>query len=125
MAIQGYVLWVIHVRTSSVRKLKKTHLPPIETALEGMEFDWEILNSRNNPGLIGLVNYQNLQAGSIAELIIPLLRRAYALSNTWSIAGLRDLSRGELRYVTGTWNSHKPSPKAPALDSIHFELSPG
>ena len=125
MNIQGYVWWSIYVRTSSMRKLKQVHLPPIEIALEALDFEWQILKEKENLGLFRLINYQNLEAATVAEVILPALRRAYCLANGWTISGLRDLAGDKLRHVMGMWDSTKSSNKAPALESMIFELQPG
>ena len=125
MSIQGYVWWSIYVRTSSLQKLKKVHLPPIAAALEALDFEWQIVTEEENPGLFRMVNYQNLEAATLAEIIIPVLRRAYRLADGWSISGLHDLTTGKLRHVMGGWNSRKPSSRPPSLESIVFELEPG
>lgn len=126
MSIQGYVCWSIYVRASSVKKAKTTHLPPIVEALEGTEFEWEVFTEKGNPGVIRLVNYQNLQTESVEEIVLTVLRRAYGLVNNWSISGLHDLVRNELRSINGHWdNGGKPSSRAPALESMMFELLPG
>ena len=125
MRAKGYVWWSIYVRTSSARKLKDVHLPPIEAALETLQFELQIINESENPGLFRLVTYQNLEGDGVLDLISPVLRRAYGLADGWSISGLGDLSRGELQHVMGGWSSKAPSNKPPALESMIFELQPG
>ena len=125
MSINGYVWWSIYVRTSSVRKLKAEHLPPIAAALEALEFEWQILTEPENPGLFRLVTYQNEEANTVADVVIPVLRRAYRLADGWSISGLQDLAANELRHVMGGWSEKKASNKPPALESMLFEIEPG
>lgn len=124
--MQAFIWWSIHVQTSNVRKLEADHLPPIEAALEGTEFPWDI--ARDDGGEVGtfrLVNYQNLHGTCVEDLIIPALRRAYKLASPWSISGLGDLAADSLRHVMGSCTNPPIRPHPPALASLVFELLPG
>jgi hypothetical protein len=121
----AHIYWSIYVKTSNLRKLKEAHLPPIELALEKMEFDWYITTEEENPGLFRLVTYQNFEIERVEELIVPLLRRAYKLTSTWTITGLDDLGSGRLRHVHGTCSKPPNSNRPPALESLVFEAERG
>lgn len=123
--MQGHVLWSIYVRTSSVRKLKGDHIPPIEEALDGIEFPWEILREEDQKGIFRLVTYQNLHGECVEDLILPVLKRAYRLNSWWQVGGLRDLDAGQLRQVMGMCSNPPVKPVPPALYSMMFEILPG
>ena len=123
--IKAYVSWSVYVKTSNKRKLKSTHLPPITSALEGLEFDWQIETETENPGLFRLMNYQNLAGDTVEQLIVPVLRRAYRLHTDWRISGLEDLASGELKHVVGRCDIRTPSPRPPSLESMVFEIERG
>jgi len=123
--VRGFVWWSIYVRASSVKKAKEKHLPPIEAAIDGLEFEWEIFIEKENPGLVRMVTYQNIEGSDVTGVVVPVLQRAYCLANDWKIAGPHDLVSGKLQHVSGIWYSAKPSSKAPALDSVAFELEHG
>jgi hypothetical protein len=125
MSVQAYVWWSIYVRTSTVRKLKEVHLPPISDAIEALEFDWLITTEDDAPGLFRLVTYQNLHGESSADVIVPVLRRAYRLANSWWIQGLRDLADEQLHHVVGGWSVKTAANRPPALESMMFEMQPG
>ncbi|MEO1774763.1 MAG: hypothetical protein AAFS07_07410 [Pseudomonadota bacterium] len=123
--IHAYVWWSLYVRTRDRRKLKETHLPSIEAALERLDFRWEIFTEEENPGLIRLVTYQNESGESPSDVILPALRRAYRLADGWRIDGLQTLATGQLNEVRAVWNSPMPVGGPPALESIAFEVRPG
>lgn len=123
--MQAFVWWSIYVRTANLRKLKAEHLPPIEDALGGTEFPWEIMREDGEAGLFRLVNHQNLSGARVEDLIIPVLCRAYKLVSPWSIAGLGDLGAGRLRHVMGSCMNPPICPRPPALSSLVFEVQPG
>jgi hypothetical protein len=75
--------------------------------------------------LFRLVTYQNGEAGTVADVVVPVLRRAYRLADGWSISGLQDLAANELRHVMGGWHMKKRSNRPPALESMLFEIEPG
>jgi hypothetical protein len=87
--IKAHVWWDIYVKTASERELREAHLPLISAALENIEYDWEISSEQKNPGLFSVVNCQNLEGANAREIIVPVLRRAYRLSNEWKISGLQ------------------------------------
>ena len=123
--MQAFIWWSIYVRAANLGKVKAEHLPPIEDALEGAEFPWEIMRDDGEAGLFRLVNYQNLHGARVEDLIIPTLRRAYRLASPWSITGLGDLGAGRLRHVMGSCTKPAISPRPPALFSLAFEIQPG
>lgn len=125
--MKAHIWWSIYVRAANLRKLKQEHIPPIEAALENMEFDWQILKEEDAQGqrLFRLVTYQNFEIERVEELVIPLLRRAYKLSPSWTITGLEDLAAGELQGIIGSCNKPIQSNKPPALESLVFEAEPG
>ena len=125
VTVNGHVYWSIYVRTGSVQKLRATHLPEIDKALGPPQFKWQLLNEEESPGLIRLINYQNLSAENVAHLVTPVLVSAYSLGNSWTITGLSDLGAQKLRYVFGGWSMDKPNPRPPAVESMMFEISPG
>ncbi|MFO1171301.1 MAG: hypothetical protein U1E49_10065 [Hyphomicrobiaceae bacterium] len=122
--IEAHVWWSLYVQTSNKRKLIEAHLPPINLALEDVEFDWEIISDAEGSGLFRLINYQNLRGPTAESIIVPVLRRAYGLSATWTISGLEDL-RGGLRHVIGSCTNPRSSNRPPALKSMMFEIEPG
>jgi hypothetical protein len=119
----AHIWWSIYVKASDLRKLRQVHLPPIELALEGIEFDWQILKEKESPGLFRLINYQNFEIERVEDIVIPLLRRAYKLAPSWSISGLDDLATGRLQHIIGSCEPSSNQP--PALHSIVFEVEPG
>lgn len=121
----AHIWWSIFVKTSNLRKLKQAHLPPLELALERMEFDWHIVTEEESPGLFRLITYQNFEIERVDEIVIPLLRRAYKLSPTWTIMGLEDLATGRLQHIYGSCTNPPNSNKPPALESLVFEVEPG
>lgn len=123
--IKAHVWWSLFVQTSNKRKLVESHLPPINHALEKIEFGWEIYADSNGSGLFRLVNYQNLTSRSTEKIIASVLRRAYGLSPTWTISGLEDLREGTLRHVIGGCDNPPTSNCPPALRSMVFEIEPG
>ena len=125
MAIKAFVFWSIYIRSTNHRKLREVHLPPIERALDGTQFGWQVLVEDEHPKLTRLINYQNLEGSSVADIVLPVLRRAYRLANGWTISGLYDLTADELRNIVGGWNSKKLLRGPPALESIMFEVLPG
>lgn len=123
--LKAHACWSIYVRTSSRRDLMKAHLPPISAALEGIEHDWDISTERENPGLFRLVNYQNFEAESVEDIVLPVLRRAYRLTKEWRISGLDALASGELKHVRGDCAIGPLSGHPPSLESLLFEIEPG
>ena len=123
--IKAHVWWSIYVKTSNLRKLKEAHLPPIADALESIEFDWEIRVENENPGLFRLMTYQNFETETVEEIVIPVLRRAYKLADSWTIHGLDDLSTGRLQHILGGCTKPEPSNQPPSLVSLVFEVEPG
>lgn len=124
--MQAFIWWSIFVQTSDVRKLKAVHLPPIEDALEGLEFPWGIEREATEEGIFfRLVTYQNLHGACVEDLIIPALRRAYKLTSPWSIEGLGCLAGGRRPYLFGSCTKPPIRPRPPALYSLMFELEPG
>ena len=117
--------WSIYVRTSTKRKLVETHLPPIESAIGPLDFEWEILVEDQNPGLFRIVNFQNISAERPEDIVLTVLRRAYSLTNGWRIFGLNDLDSKQITHIAGTWVVEKPTHTPPALESLMFELQPG
>jgi hypothetical protein len=124
MTVRVYVCWSIYVRTSSIQEVRETHLPATAEALGELEFDWEILQEEQSPGLYRLVNYQNLAGETSADVILPVLQRAYRLRDGWTIWGLHQLASPELKHLAGCWKG-QPSHKPPALVSVLFEMEPG
>ena len=122
--LRAHVWWSLYVETSNKRKLMEAHLPPINEALEHIEFDWEITANAEGTGLYRLVTYQNLSGTTTERIIVPVLRRAYGLSASWTIQGLEDLRNG-LRHVIGSCINPKSSNRPPALKSLMFEIEPG
>jgi hypothetical protein len=123
--IKAHVWWSIYVQTSNMRKLRQAHLPPIEDALETIEFDWQVLIEEGSPGLFRLITYQNFEIENVSDIVVPVLRRAYRLADGWTIMGLDDLSTGRLQHVYGSCAKPARSNKPPALESIIFEIEPG
>jgi len=125
--MKAHIWWSIYVKTSTMQKLKQAHVPPIEAALETMEFDWEILAEEDEQGqrVFRLVTYQNFEFERVEDLVIPLLRRAYRLGTAWTIMGLGDLAAGELRSIFGSCYKPVRSNKPPALESLLFQVEPG
>src|SRR5262245_20218684 len=123
--VKAHACWSIYVRTCSRRDLMKAHLPPISEALEDIEHEWDISTERENPGLFRLVNYQNFEAASVEDVVVPVLRRAYRLTTEWRISGLDALSSGELKHVLGDCAAVPPSGHPPSLESVLFEIEPG
>lgn len=123
--MQAYIWWSLYVRASNAGKVKAEHLPPIEEAVEGTDFSWEIMREGDAPGLFRLVNYQNIVGSSVEGLIVPALRRAYKLAPSWKIQGLGDLASGRLRHVGGSCSNPPSMPRPPALVSLAFEVEPG
>jgi hypothetical protein len=121
----AHIWWSIYVKTSNLRKLKQAHLPPIELALEGMEFDWHIVTEEESPGLFRIVTYQNFAIQRVEDIVIPLLRRAYKLAPSWTISGLDDLASGRLQHIYGSSTNPPNSNKPPSLYSLVFEAEPG
>ncbi|MEL6335231.1 MAG: hypothetical protein AAFQ88_01170 [Pseudomonadota bacterium] len=123
--IHAHVWWSLYVGTRDRRVLKEMHLPPIEAALERIDFPWDILVEEENPGLIRLITYQNESGAELRDIVIPLLRRAYQLADGWRIDGLQGLSTGDLGDIRAVWNSATPIGGPPALESIALEVRPG
>jgi hypothetical protein len=123
--IKAHVWWSLYVKASTLSRLRQDHLPPITDALESLEFDWHIFTEEENPGLFRLVTYQNFECEKIDEIVIPVLRRAYKLANSWTIMGLDDLATGRLQHIYGSCGKPAPSHKPPALESLVFEVEPG
>ena len=123
--IEAYINWSLYVRTSNKRKLLEAHLPPINAALEHLDFDWHIFTEKENPRQFRLVTYQNIRCQTIDELLICVLRRAYRLREGWTIYGLSAFHHGAFRQLWGVWNLRRQSNKPPALDSVMFEAYPG
>jgi hypothetical protein len=123
--IKAHVWWSIYVQTSDVRKLRQEHLPPVQDALESIEFDWQILTEEESPGLFRLITFQNFEIENVIEIVLPVLRRAYKLADGWTITGLNDLSTGRLQHIYGCcWKPARLN-KPPALESLVFEIEPG
>lgn len=72
-----------------------------------------------------MINYQTFEVFSVEEAIVPVLRRAYKLATTWNISGLEDLATERLQHVYGQCDYPPNSNKAPALDSLVFEIELG
>jgi len=123
--IKGHTRWSIYVRTNNLRNLKESHLPPISSALEHIEADWQIMTEDENPDLFRLFNYQNFEVGTVEEAVVPTLRRAYNLADSWLIVGLGDLALNRLRHVSGKCDRPQNSHQAPALDSLAFQIELG
>ncbi len=123
--MKAYVGWSIYVRTGTIRKLTSVHLPAIDEALEHIEYDWSIIQEEEHPGLYRIMNFQNFEAEHVEDIVIPVLRRAYKLSNVWQISGLEALNNGVIRHIYGSFFSEKPTPNPPALHSVVFEIEPG
>jgi len=98
-------------------------LPPITAALERLEFDWDISTEPENVGLFRLVTCQNFEGVSLEDVIAPVLRRAYRLTNVWTISGLDALATGKLEQVNG--HCRAPASRPPYLESLVFDIEPG
>jgi hypothetical protein len=124
MTVRAYVGWSIYVRTSSIQKVRDTHLPATVEALGDFEFDWDILQEDENPGLYRLVNYQNLSGETAPDLILPVLQSAYQLRDGWTVWGLHQLTSPQVKHLAGHWQGRESS-KPPAIESALFEMEPG
>lgn len=119
------IFWTILVRTPSIQKLKAKHLPPVNSALGPMDFDWKFRPEDFGPGLIGAVTWQNLSADTSDQIVVTVLRKAYRLADGWQITGLGSLDAPDLRHVRGQWTSNRPAHTVPALEAISFQIEPG
>jgi hypothetical protein len=72
----AHAWWSIYIRTSNKRKLLPSHVPPVNVALEHIEFAWHITAEPENPGLFRLVNYQNFEFNRVEDVVLPVIRRA-------------------------------------------------
>lgn len=121
-SVKVHVFWSIYVRAGK-RKIISHHLPAISAALEHLEFEWELSREDTAPGLIRLVNFQNLDGEATADVIVPVLRRAYALSDRWWIQGLGDLGAKEVTHVAGGFRDEAVT-RNPIVSAM-FEIEPG
>ena len=122
--IDAFVWWSIAVRCATMNKMKTEHAPPIREAIRPLEPGSKIVIEETGPGVFTLMTVQNLSAVKVEDVVLPVLLRAYRLGNGWRISGLGDLEIGELRHIAGSWSTEKPSPRAPALVSMIFEIEP-
>lgn len=123
--IGAYVRWNIYVRTGSIEKLKKVHLPAIDDRVQATEFAWQIVKEDENAGLFRAINCQNLSADTVSGVIVPVLERAYSLADGWTIYGLGDLGTNSLTHIFGSWSMKVPNNRPPAIESMVFEIEPG
>jgi hypothetical protein len=123
--LRFHACWSIYVGPCSRADLMEAHLPPISTALEDMEHDWDVSTEREAPGLFRLVMHQNFAVERVEDVIIPVLRRAYRLTKQWRTSGLDALASGKLEHVLGDCPITRPSRRPPSLESMIFEIKPG
>lgn len=123
--INAYLWWSIYVGTNNRQKILQTHLPPINSALESLDFDWEIFVEEESPNFTRLINYQNFRTAAVEDVVITTLRRAYKLTGAWHVGGLQCLSSGELTHFYGGCGKPHQTGRAPALESLMFEVEPG
>jgi hypothetical protein len=78
-------------------------VPPITAALERFEFDWDISSEPENVGLFRLATCQNCEGMSLVDVVALVLRRAFRLTNVWTISGLEARATAALKHVHGRW----------------------
>jgi hypothetical protein len=123
--IKAHVWWDIYVKAVGMRELREAHLLPISASLENVECDWDISTEQENPGLFRIVTCQNFEGASVQEIVVPVLRCAYRLSNEWKISGLEVLASSEIDNVHGQWQTTTPASNPPSLASMIFDIRRG
>ena len=104
-------------------KAKREHFPPIEAILGKPAVPIQYFKEDN--GNFRLVAYVNMPDTDLRTAVLETLATAYALGEYWNLQGLGCLRTGKYHHVVGFWSMEKPSPKAPQIVSMMFEIERG
>lgn len=117
------VWWSIYVQAKDMGKAKREHFLPVESIVGPPAVPFEYI--KEDAGVCRLVAYSNFSNFEIRDVASEVLAKAYALADGWHIYGLGCITTGRYQHVTGLWSAVKPSPKAPQLVSMMFEINRG
>lgn len=118
-----HVWWSIYVQAKDMGKAKREHFPPIEAILGKPAVPFEY--SKGDGGNFRLIAYVNMHDIDMRTAVVETLITAYALAENWNLQGLGCLRTAKYRHVVGFWSAGKPSPKAPQIVSMMFEIERG